>query len=52
MPADGGIATDGGEILSVAGLTVAYGESRVLFNVGLSVAPRQTVACVGRNGAG
>jgi ABC-type branched-subunit amino acid transport system ATPase component len=52
MPADGGIATDGGEILSVTGLTVAYGESRVLFNVGLSVAPRQTVACVGRNGAG
>lgn len=52
MPADGGIATDGGEMLSVTGLTVAYGESTVLFNVGLSVVPRQTVACVGRNGAG
>jgi len=52
MPPDGGIAARGGEMLSVAGLTVAYGESRVLFDVDLSVAPRQTVACVGRNGAG
>ncbi len=38
--------------LSVRGLCVAYGESRVLFDVGLEVAPRQIVACVGRNGAG
>lgn len=52
MPADGGIATHGAEILSVRGLTVAYGESRVLFDIDVSVAPRQTVACVGRNGAG
>ena len=52
MPPDGGIAARGGEMLSVAGLSVAYGESRVLFDVDLSVAPRQTVACVGRNGAG
>jgi branched-chain amino acid transport system ATP-binding protein len=39
-------------ILAVRGLSVAYGESKVLFDVGLDVAPRQVVACVGRNGAG
>jgi ABC-type branched-subunit amino acid transport system ATPase component len=43
---------DGGDLLAVKGLSVAYGEARVLFDVDLSVAPRQTVACVGRNGAG
>jgi ABC-type branched-subunit amino acid transport system ATPase component len=52
VPPDGGIAARSGEMLSVAGLTVAYAASRVLFDVDLSVAPRQTVACVGRNGAG
>jgi branched-chain amino acid transport system ATP-binding protein len=43
---------DGEAILAVRGLSVAYGESKVLFDVGLDVAPRQIVACVGRNGAG
>lgn len=40
------------EILTVRGLSVAYGESKVLFDVDLGVAPNQIVACVGRNGAG
>jgi len=44
--------TNGEAILAVRGLCVAYGESKVLFDVGLDVAPRQIVACVGRNGAG
>ena len=52
MPADGGIAAHGSAMLSVKGLTVSYGESKVLFDVDLSVAPRQIVSCVGRNGAG
>ena len=39
-------------ILSVNGLNVSYGESKVLFDIDLSVRPRQVVACVGRNGAG
>jgi ABC-type branched-subunit amino acid transport system ATPase component len=33
-------------------LNVAYGESKVLFDVTMSVRPCQVVACVGRNGAG
>jgi ABC-type branched-subunit amino acid transport system ATPase component len=41
-----------GAILSAAGLNVAYGESKVLFDVGLDVGPGEVVACVGRNGAG
>ena len=41
-----------GTILSVSKLSVAYGEAKVLFDIGLSVAARQIVACVGRNGAG
>jgi branched-chain amino acid transport system ATP-binding protein len=44
--------TNGETILAVRDLCVAYGESKVLFDVGLDVAPRQIVACVGRNGAG
>jgi ABC-type branched-subunit amino acid transport system ATPase component len=40
------------EVLTVKGLNVSYGESRVLFDVDLSVSQRQIVACVGRNGAG
>ena len=39
-------------ILSVRGLNVAYGEAKVLFDIDMSVKPRQIVACVGRNGAG
>ena len=41
-----------GEILAVRGLNVSYGESKVLFDVDLSVKPGQVVTCVGRNGAG
>ena len=41
-----------GNLLVVSGLNVAYGESKVLFDVGLTVKPSQVVACVGRNGAG
>lgn len=44
--------TDSSEILSVRGLSVCYGESKVLFDVDLGVRPGQVVACVGRNGAG
>jgi len=40
------------EILAVRGLNVAYGEAKVLFDINLSVGPKQVVACVGRNGAG
>src|SRR5574340_1242438 len=44
--------TNNDEILTVRGLTVSYGESKVLFDVSLGVKPGQVVACVGRNGAG
>lgn len=44
--------SDSNDILTVSGLNVAYGESKVLFDVSLSVRPNQVVACVGRNGAG
>jgi ABC-type branched-subunit amino acid transport system ATPase component len=44
--------TGAGDILTVSGLNVAYGESKVLFDVSLRVKSRQIVACVGRNGAG
>lgn len=40
------------EILAVRGLNVAYGEAKVLFDINMSVGPKQVVACVGRNGAG
>ncbi len=43
---------NGADILTVSGLNVSYGESKVLFDVGMNVRPRQVVACVGRNGAG
>ena len=42
----------GENILTVAGLNVAYGESKVLFDVNMKVRPYEVVACVGRNGAG
>lgn len=38
--------------LVVQDLTVSYGESKVLFNIAVTVDARQVVACVGRNGAG
>ena len=40
------------DILTVTGLNVSYGESKVLFDVSVNVRPGQVVACVGRNGAG
>lgn len=40
------------DILTVAELNVSYGESKVLFDVNLTVRPGEIVACVGRNGAG
>ena len=40
------------EVLTVKGLNVSYGESKVLFDIDLSVRQNQVVACVGRNGAG
>ncbi len=40
------------DILTVAGLNVSYGESKVLFNINLNASSGQIVACVGRNGAG
>jgi len=43
---------DGDNILEVSGLNVAYGESKVLFDVALNVRAGEVVACVGRNGAG
>jgi ABC-type branched-subunit amino acid transport system ATPase component len=50
MPASS--ATDEDEVLAVAGLSVAYGEAKVLFDIDMRVGPKQIVACVGRNGAG
>lgn len=44
--------TAGGDILRVSGLNAAYGESKVLFDVSLTIRPGEIVACVGRNGAG
>ncbi len=41
-----------GEILTVRDLSVAYGESKVLFDAHLGVKPGELVTCVGRNGAG
>ena len=52
MPPDSGALVQSDEILSVRGLNVAYGEAKVLFDIDMSVRPRQIVACVGRNGAG
>ena len=40
------------DILSVKGLNAAYGEAKVLFDIDMTVAAGQIVACVGRNGAG
>lgn len=40
------------EILTVKNLNVAYGESKVLFDITMGVKPGQVVSCVGRNGAG
>ncbi len=40
------------DVLTVTGLNVAYGESKVLFDVAIRVAAGEVVACVGRNGAG
>ena len=44
--------TIAGDILAVSSLNVSYGESKVLFDISLSIRSRQVVACVGRNGAG
>ena len=44
--------TINGDILNVNGLNVAYGKSKVLFDVSINVKGKQVVACVGRNGAG
>jgi branched-chain amino acid transport system ATP-binding protein len=52
MPPESGTAAATEEILAVKGLNVSYGASKVLFDVGLTLGPRQIVACVGRNGAG
>ncbi len=41
--------TNGDDILTVTGLNVSYGESRVLFDIDLNVRSGQVVACVGRN---
>lgn len=45
-------AANSDDLLTVSGLNVSYGESKVLFDIALSVRPNQIVACVGRNGAG
>ena len=39
-------------MLSVAGLSVSYGDSQVLWDVGLQVPPGQVVCLLGRNGVG
>jgi ABC-type branched-subunit amino acid transport system ATPase component len=52
MPPDSGFKPVSDDILTVRGLNVCYGESKVLFDIDLSIKPTQVVACVGRNGAG
>ena len=44
--------SDHDDILTVAGLNVAYGEAKALFDIDINVRRNQVVACVGRNGAG
>src|SRR6476620_9520080 len=39
-------------ILAVKDLMVSYGESKVLFDIAMTVGACEVVACVGRNGAG
>ena len=41
-----------GPVLSVEGIDVFYGASQILFDVGLEVRQGQTMALLGRNGAG
>ena len=41
-----------GPVLSVEGIDVFYGASQILFSVGLEVQQGQTMALLGRNGAG
>lgn len=40
------------EILAVSDLNVAYGESKVLFDISIRINANELVSCVGRNGAG
>ena len=40
------------EVLQAKGLDVFYGTSQVLFNMSLSVRKGETLALLGRNGAG
>ena len=39
-------------VIEVDNLDVYYGTSQILFGVGLSVQPGETMALLGRNGAG
>lgn len=39
-------------LLTVRGLNVSYGDSKVVFDASLDVVQNQIVSCVGRNGAG
>lgn len=52
MPPHNTATATGKDLLTVSGLNVSYGESKVLFDVTMSLQPNQIVACVGRNGAG
>jgi ABC-2 type transport system ATP-binding protein len=54
QPAAGSVASglDTGERVVVRGLGKAYGETRVLDAIDLTLAPRSLVAVAGRNGAG
>jgi len=52
MTTDASTTISNSEILKVTGLSAAYGEAKVLFDIDVSVKPGQIVACVGRNGAG
>jgi len=43
---------DDGNVLELEGVNTFYGQSHVLYDVSLNVAPGEVVALVGRNGAG
>ena len=52
MPPDTAAPPRAAEALTVRGVSAAYGEAKVVFDVDLDVKPNEIVACVGRNGAG
>ncbi|HIW63068.1 MAG TPA: sugar ABC transporter ATP-binding protein [Candidatus Stackebrandtia excrementipullorum] len=51
-PRDASVATDDGPLVSVAGVTKAYGDNIVLRGIDLDFHPGEVIALAGENGAG